>query len=162
MPVTAAIKASLVSEECLLMIHDHLTSLSQIFCQYAELEFSADGDNDVNVVEEFIREQGIMTVKQFGMFASDCKFLGRNVSMKDVRQVFSASQHDETMNEAEANVDSHQEIMVFAEFIEAIARLGVLKYSSEGESASGNDDEVLHIGAIRKAFDRVVTTTSKR
>ena len=50
----------------------------------------------------------MMNLKQFCSFATDTDFLGNSeldmqyeVSIKDVRQVFSVSQHDTVMNENE-------------------------------------------------------------
>jgi len=59
-----------------------------------------------------------------------------SIGPKDVRQIFSASQHDsdvpaETERKMiieDNGINSDQEVMVFSEFLEAIARLGVLKY----------------------------------
>ena len=125
--VSTAIKASLGSEECLLLLHNHLVTLRRTFCVYIKSSF------DEKTMDEHIQE-GAMTVKQFSSFAT--LFLGismnEDVTMKEVRQIFSAAQSD-TENEAETrltdvNFDSHQELMVFPEFIEAVARLGVLKY----------------------------------
>jgi len=98
-----------------------------------------------------------------------------SITQKDVRQIFSASQHDNIeANESEQrkvadddNLSSHQELMIFSEFLEAIARLGVLKYHSrhmkEGE---GEDDgaeveqeqeeqALSHYECIKLAVDRV-------
>jgi len=53
-------------------------------------------------------QSGMMNLKQFCSFATDTEFLGNSeldmqyeVSIKDVRQVFSVSQHDTVMNENE-------------------------------------------------------------
>ena len=67
--------------------------------------------------------------------------------------MFSTSQNDEASNETEIqleddNIDSHQELMVFPEFIESVARLGVLKYSAD------NDEEAL-LESMQKALDRI-------
>ena len=151
LPASAAIKASLGSEEGLLLLHHHLVSLRKTFCTYSETPFDED-TMDENI------QNGAMTVKQFSAFATF--FLGiamneNGVTMKDVRQIFSASQSDEASNEEETqlkdeNIDSHQELMVFSEFIEAVARLGVLKHSS----SNANNDES-HMDCIKMALERI-------
>lgn len=97
------------------------------------------------------------------------------ITLKDVRQIFSASQHDTTMNDVEIQFikdDSHKETMVFAEYIEAIVRLGFLKYPSSSccfstSSLNDNDEhkeahehhQDHHFGSIRLAIEKV---TSKK
>jgi hypothetical protein len=87
------------------------------------------------------------------------------ITLKDIRQVFSASQHDTAMNEAEIQLvedDSHKETMVFPEFIEAIVRLGFLKYSpkskSTSKSLSSAEHDKYHIECIRLAIKKVTGT----
>ena len=81
-----------------------------------------------------------------------------DITLKDMRQVFSASQHDTAMNEAENQLedDNHQETMVFPEYIEAIVRLGFLKYSSSREN---NDKH--HFECVRLAITKVSSTNVK-
>lgn len=70
---------------------------------------------------------------------TNSNFVKDEITLKDVRQIFSASQHDTTMNDVETQLikdDSHKETMVFAEYIEAIVRLGFLKYPSSPSSCS--------------------------
>jgi len=52
----------------------------------------------------------------------------------------------------EENIDSHQELMVFPEFIESVARLGVLKYFN---TADADSDEETLIESMKKALDRI-------
>ena len=186
LPASAELKASLASEEGLLLLHDHLPCLKKYFCIYAEIDIQ-DDDNDnenenvtdsntttadsSNMVDEDSDsrggsiQEGAMTLKQFSAFATF--FLGismndNGVTMKDVRQIFSASQSDEESNEEETHFEEkdHQELLVFPEFIEAIARLGVLKYSSTGMGAS--DDTTSHavqklpLECIRRALGRIL------
>ena len=148
--------------------------------------------------------EGSMSIKDFASFTNDAGFVdevvvsrrkfsdhGRkhsimgnrstsSITQKDVRQIFSASQHDNIeANESEQrkvadddNLSSHQELMIFSEFLEAIARLGVLKYHSqhtkvgEGENDDAeveqeeegqeHDEEALsHFECIKLAVDRV-------
>ena len=142
---------------------------------------------------------GSMSIKDFASFTNDAGFVdevvvsrrkfsdhGRkhsimgnrstsSITQKDVRQIFSASQHDNIeANESEQrkvadddNLSSHQELMIFSEFLEAIARLGVLKYHSQhtkvGEGENDNaeveqehDEEALsHFECIKLAVGRV-------
>jgi len=152
LPTSIAIKEILGSEQCLLLLHDYLTILVRTFYRCAELPFDAEAAIDDSVT-------GAMNVKQFSSFGSI--FIGgidKNenfINMKRIRQVFSASQHDEASNETETqledeNIDSHQELMVFPEFIESVARFGVLKYSN-GE---GSPEQLL-IESVKKALDRI-------
>ncbi|KAK1734871.1 hypothetical protein QTG54_014331 [Skeletonema marinoi] len=54
---------------------------------------------------------------------------GVTVTPKDIRQIFSASKNDRPEEVEENNGEnvSHYEVMSFSEFVEAIARLGVMK-----------------------------------
>lgn len=141
LPVGASVKVALGSEETLLFFHEHLDALSHIFCRYAKCSVAT-------------AESSMINLKQFSSFVNDADFVGGGnsssgggghdneatthdmVTSKDVRQVFSASQTDTVTNEAETRLvegsDSHdhQEQMVFSEFLEAVARLGVVKYSN--------------------------------
>ena len=75
---------------------------------------------------------------------------------KDVRQIFSASQHDSDVPaeserkkvEDDDNVSSHYELMIFSEFLEAVARLGVLKYHQD-EAAKLEDYECIKLAVER-------------
>ena len=90
------------------------------------------------------------------------------ISQKDVRQIFSASQHDNEASVTEQkkvrdddNVSSDQELMIFSEFLESIARLGVLKWHNnnttemgkEGNESSG--DDLTYYDCIKLAVDKV-------
>jgi len=154
LPSSIAIKDTLGTEACLLLLHDYLVSLARSFCKCSDLPFDGEAlDESVNA--------GAMNVKQFSLFGST--FIGgidKNenvVTLKSIRQVFSASQHDEASNETELqleeeNIDSHQELMVFPEFIESVARLGVLKYFN---TADADSDEETLIESMKKALDRI-------
>ena len=136
---------------------------------------------------------GSMNVKCFGAFAEDAGFVdsgvavrrfsvrGRkhsimgnrtscSITQKDVRQIFSASQHDsDEANETEQkkvddddNISSHHELMIFSEFLEAIARLGVLKYQTKKKEVEvqelddGAGEKTLsHYECIKLAIDQV-------
>ena len=77
---------------------------------------------------------------------------------KVARQIFSASQHDSTNLDTEAKMtqdkgsdkESDQEQMVFSEFVEAIARLGVVKWSEELGTSS-------YLECIRRSIERCQT-----
>ena len=151
--VCTAMKEALRSEEVLLYFWENLETLSQVFCKYSDCRFDPNSlDGSVN--------NGMLNIKQFTSFVTDTDFLGTsecshkhyNVTLKDVRQIFSASQHD-SMNEVEdqhtqQSGDNHQELMTFPEYLEAVARLGVVKYS---------DDEAdkTHFDSIRSAIEKI-------
>jgi hypothetical protein len=103
-----------------------------MFCHYANLPY------DKNSKDECVKA-GVLNLKQFNQFASD-DFLGASVSgkntitLKDARQIFSVSQNDGILSEAEDidfgnrnTTDDHQLEMNFPEFIEGVCRLCVLK-----------------------------------
>ena len=63
------------------------------------------------------------------------------VTPKDIRQIFSASQNDRP-EEVEQKIIyvSHYEVMTFSEFVETIARLGVMKFA-QGRPKEGSDEQ---------------------
>ena len=65
------------------------------------------------------------------------------VTPKDVRQIFSASQNDRPEEVEEKNKEevSHYEVMTFSEFVEAIARLGVMKFAQGSPKEGGSDEQ---------------------
>lgn len=177
MPAGSKMRDALGSDEVLLLFHQHLKQLSNVFEEYAEAnesdEASIHSKKDLPGIPS-----GSMALKQFGLFASDSGFVGGDesirrfslvnatesfignkplvvttgVTVKDVRQIFAASQHDIVINDAEKKVittydKDHQELMVFSEFLEAIARLGVLKYH--------NDSTLSHETCIKYAVAKV-------
>lgn len=155
MPAGAAMKVALGSDEVLLCLHEHLSGLSSTFSKCAESE------GGVSASELHISPpNGLITLRQFQTFATDAGFLGSTtsdeakndeVTVKDMRQVFSASQHDRTTNDDEMKLvqkgdrDSHQTQMDFAEFLEAVARLGVIKWKDFGYT---------HLERIRLAVEK--------
>lgn len=81
------------------------------------------------------------------------------LTVKDVRQIFSASQHDTLTNPEEVMLvekggerDGHQQQMVFAEFLEGIARLGILKWS---------DPNMSYLDKIRRAIRKACAIVEK-
>lgn len=210
MPAGSKMRAAVGSDSVLILMYDNLSKLAKCFEKYADEsnhdddEELANGD-DLEGGEVVARSipDGSMSIKDFASFTNDAGFVdevvsrrkfsdhGRkhsimgnrstsSITQKDVRQIFSASQHDNIeANESEQrkvadddNLSSHQELMIFSEFLEAIARLGVLKYHSrhtnegEGENddaeveqepeGQGHDEEALtHYECIKLAVDRV-------
>ena len=172
LPASTAVTKAFESEDVLLLIHEHLHDLTRVFCQYAEVQFDIE-DIDGS------RESGLMNLQQFILLVTDYDFLGpiirrepsignhdgksptvdvsgkEDITLKDVRQVFSASQHDTAMNDAEIQLedDSHKETMVFPEYIEAIIRLGFLKYSS----VNANDHSDHYFECVRLAIGKIVS-----
>ena len=179
LPASTAIKRALDSDEVLIFIHGHLDELTRIFCNYAEGTFNPkDVDGS--------REAGMMNLQQFTLLATDFGFLGPvihnantnssnnndtnnsivvSIALKDVRQVFSASQHDTAMNDAENQLQDncHMETMVFPEFVEAVVRLGFLKFVSVTADSGENDSEDVrdtdnHFEKVRLAIQKVTSS----
>ncbi len=163
LPASKVVRKALNSEFVLLLIHEHLHELTRVFCKYAETEFDT---NDLDYCREsgmMNLQQFILLVTDYGFVGGTTtkgKKVGKGVTamdnndeevddedggssinnditLKDARQVFSASQHDTAINDVENTLleeDDHKETMVFPEYIEAIVRLGFVKYSLPGES----------------------------
>lgn len=160
LPASTAVKKAFDSDDVLLLIHMNLDELSRVFCKYAETKFDVEDiegsrDSGILTLQQFILFcsdydfLGPTSLTSLIDDSSDSKSDRRTlvlkkekaggiterdeITLKDVRQVFSASQHDTAMNDVELQLikgDSHKETMVFPEFIEAIVRLGFLKYGS--------------------------------
>lgn len=166
-PSGASIRAALGSDEVLLLLYENIENLSHVFQKYSSqvgTEHNDTEDKDSN--EPNI--SGMMNIRQFGCFVNDTDFLsdiaksgdrqvgGEHLTGKDIRQIFSASQHDTVSNPEEIKLvadggerDGHQEQMVFSEFLEGIARLGDLKWS---------DPNLTYLEKIRKAVTRACST----
>jgi len=147
-PAGAKLKASLGSDEVLLFLHEHIKDLTSVFHRYSSHDKQGVADNERDgKSNQKIDFSGMMNLKQFGNFVNDAEFLGdvitsneigkggKDLTITDVRQIFSASQHDTISNPEEMKLvedggerDVHLESMVFSEFIEGIARLGALKW----------------------------------
>jgi len=82
-----------------------------------------------------------MNIQEFGNCIKDATLLERSSSkandeltLKEVRQAFSGSQHDSAVGEQEQKAvqegtrSSHQKQMIYPEFLEAIARIGTAKW----------------------------------
>ena len=203
MPAGSKMRAAIGSDSVLILMYDNLSKLAKCFEKYAdECNHDDDeqltNDDDLGGGEVVARSipDGSMSIKDFASFTNDAGFVdevvsrrkfsdhGRkhsimgnrstsSITQKDVRQIFSASQHDNIeANESEQrkvadddNLSSHQELMIFSEFLEAIARLGVLKYHSRHTKEGENDDTEVeqepeeqglsHFECIKLAVDRV-------
>mmetsp|Transcript_9929 Transcript_9929/g.21489 ORF Transcript_9929/g.21489 Transcript_9929/m.21489 type:complete len:545 (+) Transcript_9929:163-1797(+) len=191
MPAGCKMRAAVGSDSVMILFYDNLTQLAECFEKYAE-ESSEEGlDDGLPINRDGLGElsmipTGSMTVHEFGKFATDTGFVDSNenivvrnaqgrkhsimgnrfsssVTQKDVRQIFSASQHDsDEPNETEQkkvadddNLSSHHELMIFSEFLEAVARLGVLKYHFTHRMEE--QEEVLsHYECIERAVIQVV------
>jgi hypothetical protein len=78
---STAIKDILNSDECLLLLYDHLVSLGMIFCIYAKDPIDQHNPNEqqeqlqhsistIGSVEDHVKEVGAMNIKQFSSFGS--------------------------------------------------------------------------------------------
>ena len=138
-------------DETLLILCCHLDELSRTFHAYSERDANEENETGMNI-EESCARSGLMNLKKFTAFAQDTKFLDGKLSsaaeiddeydpdegfltLKDVRQIFSASQHDLAENFDETHMVkrkvkscSHQQQMVFGEFVEAVIRLALTKW----------------------------------
>jgi len=171
MPAGSEMRAALSSTDVLLLFYQHLDQLCTVFIKYSD-------SNELS--EESATPIGSMTAKQFGIFAKDYGFLGSEerlnraqgaksflkslvcITLREVRQVFSASQHDmfeddteeKKVEESDGNDLDHQELMDFSEFLEAVARLGVLKF---GGALEVSEEETLsHYECIRLSIQKIL------
>ena len=129
---------------------DNLLQLGEVFKEYCANDFEerkarVDGAGDQVTAEE-------MSLKGFTCFANNAGFIDVEVvvhksqehrfsitgdrssigrGVRYVHQIFAASQHDD-MDIADKKVDDvdHQQRMNIAEFLEGVARLGLLKYQN--------------------------------
>ncbi|EJK51462.1 hypothetical protein THAOC_29364, partial [Thalassiosira oceanica] len=120
MPAGSKMRNSISTKEVLILLHNNLEDLSAVFRRYVE----SDGDENSStssVVEEDSVPNGAITVSQFELFAQETGFADGNtaggstqmitdqgtrkmsvmgqhsstqVSARDIRQIFSASQND--------------------------------------------------------------------
>ena len=197
MPAGSKMREALASDSVMLLFFDRLSPLSKVFEKYAEEPDEEDLESNDELLSNKPKTlanipEGSISIKEFTTFANDCGFVegavsvrrfsnhGRkhsimgsrstsSITQKDVRQIFSASQHDNVeASEAEQqkvedddNVSSHMELMIFSEFLEAIARLGVLKYhhshakGEEGGTAKEPEEELSHYECIKLAVEQV-------
>jgi len=181
-------KDAVGSDDVLILYYDNLAPLAKCFEKYA-----ADSEAEELRLSKDPVPDGSMNLQEFEKFAIDTGFFdphilvqlsnherrrhsiighrSSSVTQKDVRQIFSASQHDsDEPNEieqktvaADDNLSSHQELMIFSEFLEAVARLGVLKYmprALEPHSESERVEVLSHCECIKLAVERVCSSCS--
>ena len=127
-----SIKSAIASDEVLLIFKEKEEELSKVFSIY--------GDRFADTSEVQSGENS-MNIQEFGNCIKDAKLLERTtaktndeLTLKEVRQAFSGSQHDSAVGEeekkavAEGTRSSHQKQMIYPEFLEAIARIGTAKW----------------------------------
>ena len=159
MPAGARMRDAIGSKEVLILFHDNLDALKGCFDKFAT-SHAEQGSMSLSEFSEFAaagfcggggRRSRRMGLKKSSSFrngrASERKHsitgdkMSKGVTPKDIRQIFSASQNDRP-EEAEQQVDvSHYEVMTFSEFLESIARLGVMKFA-QGKPEEDSDEEL--------------------
>ncbi len=197
MPAGSKMREALASDSVMILFFDHLQKLSKVFEKYAEEPDEEDSEANDELLSNKSKAlantpEGSINIKEFSVFANDAGFVygaretrrfsnhGRkhsimgsrstsSITQKDVRQIFSASQHDNVeASEAEQqkvddddNVSSHMELMIFSEFLEAVARLGVLKHhhshakGEEEDAEKEPEEELSHYECIKLAVEQV-------
>ena len=157
MPV-ARVKQALASKEAMLLFYEHLERLVEIFNTYANKEEDADLNASFESRSTTRNTDGTMPGAKFLSFARDVNFLDSvaeangedNRSMAftctplDVRKSFAASRNDDGVSD---------EGVAFCEFLEAIARLGIITFFSQSSDNSCNE-KVAIIDCIRRALER--------
>jgi len=125
------VKSLLTQDEILLFLHPFRGPLQALFDDYASRVTDRRFPPDAFGMKEFsaiIRDRDLLgpTV------SADGRYRGAEVSMKNVRRIFSACQQDSASafyNDMEDTYRSiHQQQMLFAEFIESIIRLSLYKF----------------------------------
>jgi len=164
MPVSR-VKHALASKEAMLLFHEHLETLTQVFSSYAKVTnesratraYTTCGASDraATFTGTDLPPPGtMMSGTNFLSFARDANFLQSNesgggddrsalgeCSPLDVRKAFAASRNDD---------GGGDEGIVFPEFIEAVARLGIMAFHSQSsESPCSGDDKL--IACVRRA-----------
>jgi len=192
MPAGKKMREAVGSDSVLILYYDNLENLVKCFEKYTGEsgdELSSSDDDSDDLISNSSIPDGSMSIQDFVRFANEGGFLddvqvstikhtgsrrhsimgqrsSSTISQKDVRQIFSASQHDNEASVTEQkkvrdddNVSSDQELMIFSEFLESIARLGVLKWHNNNtieigkESSSG--DDLTYYDCIKLAVDKV-------
>ncbi|KAK1743950.1 hypothetical protein QTG54_005547 [Skeletonema marinoi] len=159
MPAGAKMRDAVASKEVLILFYDNLESLKACFEKFAQMK-SEDGSISLSEFSVFAmsagfcgggeRRRGLQKSSSFrNGRASERKHsitgdkTSKGVTPKDIRQIFSASQNDRPEEVEENNGEnvSHYEVMSFSEFVEAIARLGVMKFAQGGPKKDSSDEE---------------------
>ena len=183
MPAGSKMRDAIASREVLLLYHDNLEALRACFDSFKDSE-SKDGLIRLNEFSSFSMRSGFFTIGgggRGGLLTKSSSFKNQrarerkhsitgdktstNVCSRDIRQIFSASQND--AKEDDEHVDGekedihHQEVMTFQEWLEAIARLGVMKFShgkSKKEDTEDNEQEeegLSYYECIKMAVEKV-------
>ena len=157
MPAGSKMREAIASKEVLILFHDNLEELKGCFYIFAESE-SEDETISLSEFSAFAMKAGFigggrrMGLQKSSSFRNKRAAERRHsitgdktsvgVTPKDIRQIFAASQNDRPEEEVEQDSEdvSHYEEMSFSEFVEAIARLGVMKFA-QGRSKEGTDEQ---------------------
>ena len=165
MPAGSKMRDAIASREVLLLFHDNLEALRACFDSFKDSE-SKDGLIRLNEFSSFSMRSGFFAVGGGGgrraLLSKSSSFKNQrarerkhsitgdktstNVCSRDIRQIFSASQNDAKEDDEHVNGGDedihHQEVMTFQEWLEAIARLGVMKFShGRSKKEDSEDDE---------------------
>ena len=165
MPV-ARVKQALALKETMLLFYEHVETLVEVFNTYAKKEEGADlnASSESRTTarntdsSDMSPPPGTMSGADFLSLARDANFLhagsaaeaneGNDHSMVttctplDVRKSFAASRNDDVVSD---------EGVTFCEFLEAIARLGIITFCSQSSDDSCSD-EVTIIDCIRRTL----------
>ena len=176
MPAGAKMRDAVASKEVLILFHDNLEALKRCFNKFAQSD-SEDGSISLSEFSVFAMSAGFSGggERRLGLQKSSSFRNGRaserkhsitgdktskGVTPKDIRQIFSASQNDRPEEVEEKNKEevSHYEVMTFSEFVEAIARLGVMKFAQGGpkEGADDQSEELSYYECIKLAISAAV------
>ena len=158
MPAGAKMRDAVTSKEVLILFYDNLEGLKRCFNKFAQSD-SEDGSISLTEFSVFAMAAGFSGGgRRMGLQKSSSFRNGRaserkhsitgdktslGVTPKDIRQIFSASQNDRPEEVEEKNKEevSHYEVMTFSEFVEAIARLGVMKFAQGSPMEGGSDEQ---------------------
>lgn len=148
----AHVKTVLASNEVMLLLHEHLKLLSLVFRRYGKcFECEAEVNDDRNERSP----PGCISINSFQALATDASLINAKdgpveqdtgqLTTTEARMAFSAS----VIALPETEDDSECELS-FAEFLEAIARLGIMRWGKEGNGI----ERVLE--RFRDFFDDIV------
>jgi hypothetical protein len=163
MPAGSKMRDAIASKDVLILLYDNLEALKTCFDKFSG------------------SESDLISLSEFSLFADRAGFIGgdpqmslqtssscRNgraterkspimgdkpsggVTQRDIRQICSASQNDR-------NDVSQYETMTFSEFLEAIARLGVIKFAPDSDE---QEDQLSCYECIKRAVDKVISATT--
>jgi hypothetical protein len=130
--VGAVVKVALNTPEVLALFYDAHEALYAIFDEYSDA--TLEGDEAGNLSD------GLMTSSEFQLVVEDARLLGASradiddeLTHKEVRQAFAAAQTEVAFGAEEKHAQaayqvSHLQLMSYPEFVEAVARVGALKW----------------------------------